>query len=200
MPVKLLANFNVEASITATHRQTAEGAMKITEDIDRYRTVIATTRPDVIVECGTYLGRSAEWFAAQGVDVVTIDRAVFHQLHDSRIDFFRGDTTAPDLVEQVTHHVRGRRTMVVLDSGHHAKHVRREITLYGPLVSPGCHLVVEDGILRFCSPHLWPENVPGPLDAIEELLVDNPSWSRDVTVEGLHPVTMSPAGWWQRVA
>jgi cephalosporin hydroxylase len=198
MPVDVLPGLDLEASVAATHRQTAAGALKITEDLDRYQAAIVAARPDVVVECGTYLGRSAEWFASQGVDVVTIDRAVFHQLHDSRIDFFRGDTTAPDLVEHVTHRVRGRRTMVVLDSDHRAAHVRREIELYGPLVSPGCHLVVEDGIVQFCSPHLWPECVPGPLDAVEETLVGNPLWVRDEELEGLHPVTMSPLGWWRR--
>jgi cephalosporin hydroxylase len=198
MPLaKVLASLNIEASVAATHRQTAAGALKITEDLDRYRTAIEATRPDVVIECGTFLGKSAEWFANQGVGVVTIDKDPCGA-PDTRITYLVGDTTGPDMAGVAAGLVRGRRVMVSLDSDHHAVHVRREIELYGPLVSPGCHLVVEDGIVQFCSPHLWPENVPGPLDAVEDLLVDDPSWSRDVAVEGLHPVTMSPLGWWQR--
>jgi cephalosporin hydroxylase len=198
MPVaELLASFDVEASIAATYRQTAEGAVKTVEDLDRYRLVIEATRPDVVVECGTFRGMSAVWFVAQGVDVVTIDRTPCETLHP-RIDFLIGDSTNATIVAQVADLVAGRRTMVVLDSDHHAEHVRREIIRYGPLVTSGCYLVVEDGIVRFPCPHLWPIGVPGPLDAVEDLLVDDPAWVRDVAVEGLYPVTMSPLGWWRR--
>jgi cephalosporin hydroxylase len=196
----LLASFDVEASIAATYRQNAEGAVKTVEDLDRYRIVIEATKPDVIVECGTYRFKSARWFARLGVDVVTIDNAVYRSNDgmDSRVTFLLGDSSEPAIAAQVADLVAGRRTMVVLDSDHHAEHVRREITLYGPLVTSGCYLVVEDGIVRFPLPHLWPDGVPGPLDAVEDLLVDNPAWVRDETVEGLHPVTMSPLGWWRR--
>jgi cephalosporin hydroxylase len=198
MPTDLLSSFDVEASIAATYRQNAEGAVKTVEDLDRYRIVIGATRPDVVVECGTFRGQSARWFAKQGVSVVTIDKVVRYGRVHPRTVFIVGDSTDPDIVAQVADLVAGRRTMVVLDSDHHAEHVRREITLYGPLVTSGCYLVVEDGIVRFPLPHLWPADVPGPLDAIEDLLVDDPSWVRDVAVEGLYPVTMSPLGWWRR--
>jgi cephalosporin hydroxylase len=202
MPTDLLPSFDVEASIAATYRQNAEGAVKTVEDLDRYRMVIEATRPDVIIECGTFRGASAVWFVAQGVDVVTIDQIVseanFGLVFEPRATLIVGDSTDPDVVAQAAELVAGRRTMVVLDSDHHAEHVRREIIRYGPVVTSGCYLVVEDGIVRFPLPHLWPDGVPGPLDAIEDLLVDNPDWVRDEAVEGLYPVTMSPLGWWRR--
>ena len=53
---------DVEASLAATSRQHAEGAVKVAEDLDRYRAVIAATKPEIVVECGTYDGGSAKWF------------------------------------------------------------------------------------------------------------------------------------------
>jgi cephalosporin hydroxylase len=101
--------------------------------------------------------------------------------------------------------VRGRRCMVILDSDHSAPHVTTEIGLYGPLVSPGCYLVVEDGLFAYAPQQLrqqhFPDGLDGsPLDAVAELLVDNPDWSRDIAIERAHPVSSNPAGYWVRVA
>jgi cephalosporin hydroxylase len=187
-----------EASLAAMlERQNAEGAVKIWEDLERYRAVIAASQPSVIIECGTWEGLSAVWFAGQGAHVVTIDRdhgRVNPAIReDPRITYLQGDTIDPHMVEEAAALVTGKPTMVVLDSDHHPYHVRREIESYGPLVTPGCYMVVEDGIVR----HL---PFPGPLDAIELLLVGNPLWARDRDVEDMYPVTMHPAGWWRRAS
>jgi len=186
------------ASLAAMlERQNAEGAIKIWEDLERYRVVIAASQPEVIVECGTWEGMAAAWFAGQGARVVTIDRdhgrvnpAV---REDPRITYLQGDSIDPSLVERVAALVSGKRTMVVLDSDHHPYHVRCEIESYGPLVTPGCYMVVEDGIVRYLPS-------PGPLDAIELLLVGDPLWTRDWEVEDMYSVTMHPAGWWRRAS
>lgn len=169
---------------------------KIAEDLDRYRQVIAATRPEVIVETGTWQGGSARWFAGQGVDVVTIDIRPPAD-GDPRVTWLTGDSADPATATAAARAVAGRRTMVVLDSDHSAAHVRAEITNFGPLVSPGCYLVVEDGIVRWL-----PEGgrAGSPLDAVEALLVDDPRWERDTVVEALHPVSMSPGGWWRRAS
>jgi cephalosporin hydroxylase len=189
------ASFDVQASLEATGRQNAEGATKVHEDLDRYRTVIESTRPDVIVECGTYRGGSARWFRSLGPDVITVD--IFtSEFAAEGVAFVVGDSADPATVQTVTSHVAGRRTMVVLDSDHSAGHVAAEIAAYGPLVTPGCYLVVEDGIVR------WMTDQPyrgSPLDAIEDLLVDSPDWERDTEVEAMFPVSMYPAGWWRRI-
>jgi len=187
---------DVEASLAATARQNAGGAVKVAEDLERYEAVIAASKPEVVVECGTWLGGSAIWFAKQGVDVITIDiePRPREDAGPSSITWMVGDSCHPDMAAMVAGMVGNRRTMVVLDSAHDAAHVRREIELYGPLVTPGCHLVVEDGIARWMN-----EAYAGsPLDAIEELLMGSPDWVRDVGIETLHPVSMHPAGWWIR--
>ena len=83
--------------------------------------------------------------------------------------------------------------MVVLDSDHSPEHVEREIDLYGPLVSSGCYLVVEDDIQQWMTNF----NGQGPLDAIEFRLMDRPEWERDLLVESMYAITMHPAGWWR---
>ena len=67
----------------------------------------------------------------------------------------------------------------------------REVEVLAHLVHPS--------IVRYLGPHIWVEDQPGPLEAIEELLIDDGSWVRDLEIEGMHPVTMHPAGWWRRV-
>src|SRR6266511_1786222 len=166
---------DIEASLDACARQNAGGAVKVAADLARYEHIIAATRPEVIVECGTWMGGSARWFLTQpGV----------------------ADSAAPSVAARVRALVNGRRCMVSLDSDHCAAHVAREIELYGPLVTPGCHLVVEDGIARWMSAEHHANG--SPLDAIEALLMDNPAWRRDEHTEAMFPVSMSPAGWWTK--
>jgi len=185
---------DVDQSLVAANRQHTQGAMKTWEDIARYETVLDATQPDLIVECGTWSGGSAVWFAEHDCHVITIDIVPAYVNHP-RVTFLLGSSLARWVVQTVTNTAAGKKTMVVLDSDHSADHVAAEIGAYGPLVTPGCYLVVEDGIVR------WMDGLPydgSPLDAIESELDGNPGWQRDETVEGMYPVTMFPAGWWRR--
>lgn len=189
--------------------------LKTEQDLARYSRIIADTGVQVVVECGTNAGNSAAWFTRQGVDVVTID--VNPRLGDraalrhrdlraaARITYLTGDSTDRRIVATVLALTDGRRTLVSLDSGHTREHVRTEIGLYGPLVTPGCHLVVEDGIFRFATPAQWRKHHFGdpaqgnPLDAIEDCLAADPGWRRDVDIEASHPITHHVAGWWVKL-
>jgi cephalosporin hydroxylase len=181
----------------------SNGMWKLASDLQRYADIIAATKPEVIVETGTRAGGSARWFAEQGVEVITIDVEAFELDTAPGVNYVRGDSTDPEIVEFVTRLVAGRRCMVSLDSDHSAGHVAREIDLYGPLVTPGCYMVVEDGIFGHAPQVLvdmhFPAGLDGsPLDAIAEKLHDNPDWSRDVAIERAHPTTHHVAGWWVR--
>jgi hypothetical protein len=107
---------------------------------------------------------------------------------------------------------RGLRVMVSLDSDHHSMHVQTEISLWAPLVSPGCYLVVEDGCFD-----MWPgargglggKQIPrlgGPLDAMRKMGLGSPlecpepslkRFWRDEALEGMSRISHSPAGWWR---
>lgn len=186
--------------------------LKHPADLDRYRRVIELTAPDLVIETGTWAGESAAWFAELGLDVVTVDiqtrlgaRAALRNHHPravSRIRYVVGDSTHPAVIAEVAQHIPGRRVMVSLDSCHTREHVNAEIAAYGPMVSPGCYLVVEDGIFAYADQAIWRRHRFGdpakgnPLEAIVDSLVDNPWWERDIEIEKMNRISHHPAGWW----
>ena len=194
-------------SLLADQHVGDHGILKHPDDLARYEAVIAATRPEVIVETGTCHGGSALWFEQHGIDVITIDN---HPLAGDRtrrlckrVTWILGDSADPAVVRQVAALTAGRRTMVVLDSDHSGAHVGAEILAYGGLVTPGCYLVVEDGIFRYTplevtTDHLGAGCAGTPLDAVDELLVGNADWVHDDRIENLRPITHHPGGWWRR--
>lgn len=210
----LSIHVDVEASLATLERNEhvrPDGMLKLETDLDRYKAIINATKPEVIVETGTRTGQSALWFAGQpGVDmVVTVDinplvwpEGVNYDLATG-VETITGDSADPSVFAKVAELVAGRRCMVVLDSDHSAAHVAAEVKMYGPLVTPGCYLVVEDGIFGYATrtlrtAHGLGEMIGSPLDAIAELLDGNPDWSRDIAIERTSSVSHHPGGWWIR--
>lgn len=182
---------DVPASLKVLYTQNVEGQpVKVWQDLERYHRVLLENRPEVFVECGTYAGDFARWVSRHDIDVITIDITVqfYRKPGDEEIVWLTGNTVDPKIVKQVRNLTQGRRTMVALDSDHSPEHVRKEIQFYGPLVTPGSYLVVEDGSLAWGG-------YPGPLDAIRELLASSSEWERDLVIEQMYPVSLFPAGW-----
>lgn len=182
---------------------------KLSDDLERYRAIIEQTKPEVIVETGTKWGGSALFFAGLGLDVVTVDiDGEFSKLtraNRPEIHWLIGDSLDPAVLACVADLVDGRRCMVSLDSEHAAPHVLAEIQAYAPLVTPGCYLVVEDGIFDLVDPkyaHLGGARIPaegGPLRAIAQTVArDSASWKRDIKVEEMSARSHHPAGFWLR--
>lgn len=190
----------------------AGGMLQLASDLARYEQIIDATRPEVVVETGTWTGAKARWFAERGLAVITVDvrpvvedEATVEEFRAAGVTLLCGDSADPVTVARVAELVGDRRCMVSLDSDHSAAHVAAEIEQYAPLVTPGCYLVVEDGIFAYAPQPIldmhFPAGLDGsPLDAVAELLYDNPGWSRDVAVERAHPTSHHPAGWWMRNA
>jgi cephalosporin hydroxylase len=189
-----------------------DGMWKLPADLDRYAQVIEATRPEVLVETGTHTGGSARWFADHDLDVITVDvddpfekfgGEAYVKAGHPRITLVRGSSVDPDVVARVSALVAGRRCMVSLDSDHSAAHVAREIEAYGPLVSPGCYLVVEDTLFGYghdvrSKDHGLHPRAGSPLDAVARFLAGKPDWSRDVAIERSATISQNPAGWWVR--
>lgn len=211
LPVHIDIPDSLSTFIRGTYEQMIDGLRlwKLPQDLDRYLKVIAATRPEVVVETGAKWGGSALWFERQGLDVITVDvddrssrRA---RERCERVTWIAGDSIDPAVVARVEQAVADRRVMVSLDAEHAAPHVAEEIRLYGPLVSPGCYLVVEDGIFDLAEDEALKRRggvrIPaegGPLLAIEQELTGDPAWERDERVEKLHTESHHPAGWWVR--
>ncbi|MCA8963187.1 MAG: class I SAM-dependent methyltransferase, partial [Planctomycetes bacterium] len=137
--------------------------VQLPQDMMRFQEVLYRHRPDLVIETGVAMGGSLVFTASllsllgDGGRVVGVDveirahnRAAIeaHPLA-GQIELIEGDSTAPETIQRVRDAVRpGERVMVVLDSCHTRAHVRAELELYAPLVTPGQYLVVEDAVMR----------------------------------------------------
>lgn len=200
-----MATFDDRAGFTQNYNGVA--MWKTADDLARYEQVLAATRPELVIETGTRWGGFAHWLADRhGVDVVTIDVGGIAFDHVfRRVTSLKGNSVDERIVATAVAAAAGRRTMVVLDSDHHAPHVAAEIRAYGPLVTPGCYLVVEDALADLAAgdaARRFGKQIPevgGPMAAIEEALAGADGWVRDLEVEDLTRVSHHPAGWWRRV-
>ena len=124
---------------------------KCPTDLWMYQEILHDTRPDLIIETGTFSGGSALFLASMcdligGGRIVTIDVEPQDDLPvHPRIKYLAGSSVAPDILEQVREEASGDdRVMVILDSDHSKDHVLAELREYAPLVSDDCYLIVED--------------------------------------------------------
>ena len=179
-------------------------------DLWMMQQVLYEIKPDFVVETGTYKGGSALYWAhilsGLGLDkskVLTIDiqdingDAAREILWKKHVEFFHGSSTDPELVRRIRDRVEGKTVLVTLDSAHTRKHVLDELRLYGPLVSPGSYLVVED--THFDAVPTHPERGPGPMSAINTFMKEagGESFEIDVSREAML-MTFNPGGWLRR--
>lgn len=170
-------------------------------DLWVYQEIIWETKPDVIIETGTWQGGSAKFLADtmeaalyRGT-VITIDvNKTAEKIQDKRICFITGDSLVVGLPV-----IADARTMVILDSDHSEEHVYAELERFAPMVTPGCYLIVEDTNLRNTIDNpLLPGN---PLAAVKRFL-DTPLGKKfevDQTREK-YMLTNNPGGYLRRIA
>jgi cephalosporin hydroxylase len=172
-------------------------------DLWIYQEILMETRPDLIIETGTHMGGSALFLASicdllSNGEIVTIDMGKRPERPDHpRITYLLGSSTDPDVLAQLTSKVESAdRVMVILDSDHSEGHVFDELTKLGPLVTPGCYLIVEDTIVN--GNPVLPEFGPGPAEAVKRYLHDRPSrFVVDADREKFH-LTFNPGGYLRR--
>ena len=179
--------------------------LKCPLDLWVYQELIVASRPDVILETGTYRGGSALFLAdicdlvGHG-DVVTIDVDASHEAgrpRHPRITYLIGSSTAPDILAR-TERILGGRTnvMVVLDSDHRRDHVLEELRSYCQFVPVGGYLIVEDTNVN--GHPTYPDFGPGPWEAVDAFLAENDRFTADRTRERFI-LTMNPRGFLRRV-
>jgi cephalosporin hydroxylase len=159
-------------------------ALKTPQDLWVYQEIVVETRPDLIVETGAFKGGSALYLAtvcdAIGHGrVLSIDLRLREELpNHPRIEFIAGSSVDAAVLEQVGQAIGdGDRVMVLIDSDHSRDHVLAELRAYGPLVSPGCYLIVEDtNINGHPAAPFWG---PGPMEALEEYLAGGAPFAVD---------------------
>lgn len=165
---------------------------KFPTDLDVYADIIERTRPDVVVETGTYDGGSAAWFADRASAVATVDLAP-PVAHVPGVTWFRGDSV--EMAPTVREFVDGRTCLVSLDSAHDADHVLAELDAYAPIAT--AWLVVEDTAVDAygIDADLYPSGGPG--EALRRWLPGHPEWTPDRDVERFD-LGMNPGGWLRR--
>lgn len=166
-----------------------------------YQEILFELRPDLIIETGTYLGGSALYFA-QLCDllgrgrVITIDLQRRGSVAHPRVTQLAGDALDPAIVARVATEAASATTvLVVLDDDHGRDHVLRELRTYGPLVTRGSYLVVEDTNVN--GHPVMPAHGPGPMEAVEAFLAEDDRFTVDRSREKFL-LTYFPGGWLKR--
>lgn len=179
-------------------------------DLWSMQDAIQEIRPDFIVETGTFRGGSALFWAnaLNGLGltasrVLTVDISNYNQdasldpLWAKYVEFMQGSSTDPEIVARIAARVRGRKTLITLDSDHAAPHVLRELRMYSSLVSRGSYIVVED--TEMDGVPTYPESFPGPLAAVTQFLAEggDKEFAPDASREQMG-ITYNPGGWLRR--
>ena len=175
-------------------------ALKSPLDLWVYQEIIWETRPDVIVETGTNRGGSA-FFLASICELAGRGRVLSIDLREvspaypehGRITYLGGrSSTDPELPLGIE---PGERVMVILDSDHSRDHVLAELERFGPLVTPGCYLIVEDTSV---GGHPVDRRFgPGPMDAVDAFVPRHPEFVIDRSREKYYS-TLNPRGYLRR--
>jgi cephalosporin hydroxylase len=173
---------------------------KAPPDLWQLQEIICDTRPELIVETGSYFGGSALFMASicdllDRGEILSIDIEERERPEHSRVVWQTGSSTDPDVIAAVSRAARGRRTMVVLDSDHRKDHVIAELNAYAAFVTPGCYLIVEDTNVN--GRPVLPRYGDGPGEAVEQWLAQHPEFEPDVHRERFL-LTFNPGGWLRR--
>lgn len=171
-------------------------------DLWLYQEIIWATRPEVVVETGTFAGGSALYLAhlfdilGEG-QVVSVDIEVRDDLPGHpRIEYLAGaSSTDSASVSAVRKRCEGKRTMVILDSEHASAHVYDELDKYAPFVTKGCYLIVED-----TNFHAYPgmPRSTGPAQALRDWQPTNKGFEVDRAIEKFG-FSQNPGGYLKRV-
>lgn len=193
--------------------------IQLPADIMATQEVIWATRPDVIIETGVARGGSMVFMASMleltgkgkvvGVDIdirahnrETIER---HPMA-KRITLIQGPSVAPETMAKVKAEIpAGASVMVVLDSDHSRDHVLEELRAYGPLVTPGCYMVVADTVVGFIDEERASRNRAKiwfkgdePLTAMKMYLQETDMFEPDPVINGKLIFSSSPDGYLRR--
>jgi len=158
--------------------------LQLPEDLVRLQETICRLKPDVILETGIFRGGSLLFHATLceaigkgrviGVDLKIDDdtrRVLSEHRLAGRIRILEGDSTAPSIVESVRNMIgKDETVLVILDSGHSAAHVAKELQVWSEFVSDGFCIIATDGIMRDLT------DVPG----------GDPTWKDDNPAAAAH--------------
>lgn len=193
---------NLNQTWTHTHWLGTQ-VFKCPLDLWIYQEIMHEIKPDVIIETGTASGGSALFLATLcdllgGGAVITVDieEGPGRPSHD-RICYLKGSSTSPEIFQQVRSRVKPRDTvLVILDSNHTKDHVYQEMEMYGPLVTVGSYLIVEDTHVN--GHPISPGHGPGPMEAVNAFLPAHGEFTADASREKFY-MTFNRNGYLRKI-
>lgn len=190
--------------------------IQLPADVMATQEVIWSTKPDVIIETGVARGGSVLFMASlleligKG-KVIGVDVDIRAHNRDSierhpmtkRVVLIEGSSTDQEVIAEIRAQIPDSASvMVVLDSDHSRDHVLAELRSYGPMVTPGCYLVVADTILGRLDYTQTPRNrsqvwLRGnePLSALNAYLEETERFEVDPVLNGKLILSSSPGGY-----
>ena len=170
------------------------------QDLVATQEILWNVKPDLVIETGVAHGGSLIFYASileligsgsvVGVDIEIRphNRAAIEAHPLARlVTLIEGGSTDPAIVARVRADVgTAERVLVLLDSNHSRDHVRDELEVYAPFVTPGSYIVATDGVMLQVAdaPRGRPEwTDDNPVSAVRgflanhpEFVVEQPAW------------------------
>lgn len=165
---------------------------KYPTDLYVYEEIIRRTKPEVIVETGSFEGGSASWFS-RFAPVISVDVARPISTIPG-VTWVAGDSLR--MADHVAALVAARSCLVTLDSDHNARHVLAELEAYAPLATE--YLIVEDTAVDAYGLDAEWYIEGGPGRALKTWLPEHPEWQSDPECDRFL-LGMNPGGWLRRV-
>ena len=125
-----------------------------------------------------------------------VERLHRHSIWKERVEFIKGSSIDPAIVDALAQRVKGQRVLVILDSDHRKGHVLKELKAYAPMVNVGSYVIVQDTNIN--GHPIRKDYGPGPMEAIEEFLATNKQFESDRGRERFL-FTMHPKGYLKRI-
>lgn len=188
--------------------------MQLPNDLFIMQELIVRTKPQVIIETGTFGGGTAIFYTSMlnligGGRVISVD-AIERELVARKIRehplgkdvvLVIGDSVAPETLAKLRHELAGEtRILVALDSGHGYEHVLAELRAYHQFVPVGGYLVVFDTITealsRLPGHEAWRRD--NPKRAVRAFLREHPEFDVDTSCDRLLE-SFCPGGFLKRV-
>lgn len=170
--------------------------IQLPDDMIRIQEVLYAVAPDVIIETGVAHGGSLIYYATlcQAMDkgrVIGIDVEIRPRNREALeqhrlapyITLIEGSSVETETIGRVRQEIRPSETvLVMLDSNHSHAHVRAELEMYAPLVTPGSYIVATDGIMEDVADAPrgqldW--RTDNPVTAVREFLEVHPEFTME---------------------
>ncbi len=202
MPVKTAMAF-IQKRIANKTTYFGVKTLKNPLDFWVYREIIVEVQPDVIVEVGTAYGGGALAMAhildhlgkgrIIGLDHQHETVPAFVKEHP-RITLFSGEAcqSFPKVQAAIQ---SGETVLVIEDSSHSYENTLAVLQTYGPLVTLGSYLIIEDSN---CHHGVDIGPCPGPYEAVEQFLRETDDFEVDRSRESFF-ITWNPRGYLKRV-